>query len=76
MLHSCSTFQVEKEVERLAMRTQKELVLLHEEEGPKPHNTIAWRNMRSWVQSHHHILCPKRMFSRKSLYRIVRFLIG
>ncbi|KAI4459957.1 hypothetical protein MML48_6g00010887 [Holotrichia oblita] len=62
--------KVEKEVERLAMRTQKELVLLHQEDGPKPHNTIAWRNMRSWVQSHHHILCPKRMFSRKSLYRI------
>ncbi|KAK9737814.1 Cyclic nucleotide-binding domain [Popillia japonica] len=62
--------KVEKEVERLAMRTQKELVLLHQEDGAKPHNTIAWRNMRSWVQSHHHILCPKRMFSRKSLYRI------
>lgn len=63
--------QVEREVERLAMRTQKELVLLHREGGMKPHNTIAWRNIRSWVQSHHHILSPRRMFSRKSLYRIV-----
>ncbi|XP_022900031.2 neuropathy target esterase sws isoform X1 [Onthophagus taurus] len=61
--------KVEREVERIAMRTQKELVLLHSD-GSKPHNTIAWRNMRSWVQSHHHILCPKRMFSRKSMYRI------
>nr|CAH7756564.1 unnamed protein product [Callosobruchus chinensis] len=61
--------KVEKEIERLAMRTQKELVLLHRE-GGKPENTIGWLNMRSWVSSHHHILCPNRLFSRKSLYRI------
>ncbi|KAJ8914982.1 hypothetical protein NQ315_002506, partial [Exocentrus adspersus] len=61
--------KVEKEIERLAIRTQKELVLLHREDG-KPKNTIAWLNMRSWVSSHHHILCPNRLFSRKSLYRI------
>ncbi|KAJ8931428.1 hypothetical protein NQ314_015667 [Rhamnusium bicolor] len=61
--------KVEKEIERLAIRTQKELVLLHRETG-KPQNTIAWLNMRSWVSSHHHILCPNRLFSRKSLYRI------
>ncbi|XP_063908802.1 neuropathy target esterase sws isoform X3 [Zophobas morio] len=61
--------KVEKEVERLAMRTQKELILLHREDG-KPHNTVGWINMRSWVSSHHHILSPNRMFSRKSLYRI------
>lgn len=55
------------------MRTQKELVLLHKEGGSesKPRNTVAWLNMRSWVSSHHHILCSKRMFSRRSLYRIV-----
>ncbi|XP_018566275.1 neuropathy target esterase sws isoform X1 [Anoplophora glabripennis] len=61
--------KVEKEIERLAIRTQKELVLLHKEDG-KPHNTIAWLNMRTWVSSHHHILCPNRLFSRKSIYRI------
>lgn len=61
--------KVEKEIERLAIRTQKELVLLHRE-GGKPHNTVAWLNMRTWVSSHHHILCSNRMFSRKSLYRI------
>lgn len=62
--------KVEKEIERLAIRTQKELVILHKEDG-KPNNTVAWLNMRTWVSSHHHILCPKRLFSRKSLYRIV-----
>lgn len=63
--------KVEKEIERMAMRTQKELVLLHKEGLGVPKNTVAWLNMRSWISSHHHILCPRRMFSRKSLYRIV-----
>ncbi|XP_075226516.1 patatin like phospholipase domain containing sws isoform X3 [Lycorma delicatula] len=62
--------KMEKEVERLAMRTRKELVLLHRESGEKPHNTTTWLNMRSWISTHHHILCSKRMFTRRSLYRI------
>ncbi|XP_050303906.1 neuropathy target esterase sws isoform X3 [Anthonomus grandis grandis] len=61
--------KVEKELERLAIRTQKELVLLHRE-GGKPKNTIGWLNIRSWVSSHHHIVCPNRLFARKSQYRI------
>ncbi|KAJ8680462.1 hypothetical protein QAD02_016249 [Eretmocerus hayati] len=63
--------RTEREVERLAMRTQKELVLLHKEQsGQRPNNTVQWLNMRSWISSHHHIQCPKRMFTRKSQYRI------
>ncbi|XP_044730911.1 neuropathy target esterase sws isoform X1 [Chrysoperla carnea] len=62
--------KIEKEVERLSIRTQKELVLLHKETGEKPSNTVAWLNMRSWVSSHHHIQCPKRMFTRRSQCRI------
>ncbi|XP_051167043.1 neuropathy target esterase sws isoform X2 [Leptopilina boulardi] len=63
--------RTEREVERLAMRTQKELVLLHKEQsGQRPTNTVQWLNMRSWVSCHHHIQCPKRMFTRKSQYRI------
>uniref|UniRef100_A0A6M2DEI5 Neuropathy target esterase sws n=1 Tax=Xenopsylla cheopis TaxID=163159 RepID=A0A6M2DEI5_XENCH len=68
-----SVGKIEKEIERLAMRTQKELVLLHREVlgAPcRPQNTVAWLNMRNWVSSHHHIQCPKRMFTRKSQYRI------
>ncbi|CAB0032675.1 unnamed protein product [Trichogramma brassicae] len=50
---------------------QKELVLLHKEQGgQRPTNTVQWLNMRSWISSHHHIQCPKRMFTRKSQYRI------
>ncbi|XP_071442905.1 neuropathy target esterase sws isoform X1 [Hetaerina americana] len=62
--------KMEKEVERLAIRTQKELVLLHREGGERPTNTVEWLNMRSWVSCHHHIQCPKRMFSRKSQHRL------
>ncbi|XP_066588208.1 neuropathy target esterase sws isoform X2 [Prorops nasuta] len=63
--------RTEREIERLAMRTQKELVLLHKEQtGQRPSNTVQWLNMRTWISSHHHIQCPKRMFTRKSQYRI------
>nr|CAD7438438.1 unnamed protein product [Timema bartmani] len=62
--------KIEKEVERLAIRTQKELVLLHREGADRPKNTVAWLNNRTWVSSHHHIQCSKRMFSRRSQYRV------
>ncbi|KAJ9601496.1 hypothetical protein L9F63_000335, partial [Diploptera punctata] len=62
--------KIEKEVERLTIRTHKELVLLHREGGDRPRNTVAWLNNRSWVSTHHHIQCSKRMFTRRSQYRI------
>ncbi|XP_037047391.1 neuropathy target esterase sws isoform X4 [Bradysia coprophila] len=61
----------EKEIDKMAMRTQKELVLLHRESANKPPvNTLQWLNLRPWVTNHHHIQCAKRMFTRKSQYRI------
>ncbi|XP_052757795.1 neuropathy target esterase sws isoform X1 [Galleria mellonella] len=62
--------KIEKEIERLAIRTQKELVLLHREGGANPEGTVHWLNMRTWVSQHHHVRCPHRMFTRKSQYRI------
>lgn len=63
--------KLEREIDRLAIRTAKELVLLHHEESnAKPKNTVQWLNQRTWVNRHHHILCPKRMFTRKSQYRV------
>ncbi|CAG5035345.1 unnamed protein product [Parnassius apollo] len=62
--------KIEKEIERLAIRTQKELVLLHREGGPVPSGTVHWLNMRSWVSQHHHVRCPHRMFTRRSQYRV------
>lgn len=66
----------EKEIDKWAMRTQKELVLLHREGAARPVNTLQWLNMRPWVTKHHHIQCPKRMFTRKSQYRIVSVIIS
>lgn len=63
--------KLEREIDRFAIRTAKELVLLHNETNlAKPFNTVSWLNQRSWVSRHHHIQCPKRMFTRKSQYRI------
>ncbi|XP_016984826.1 neuropathy target esterase sws isoform X3 [Drosophila rhopaloa] len=61
----------EREIDRLAMRTQKELVLLYPETtNAKPANTLSYLNARPWVTKHHHVLCVKRIFTRKSQYRI------
>lgn len=66
----------EKEIDKLAMRTQKELVLLHRDTTERPSNTLQWLNVRPWVTKHHHIRCPKRMFTRKSQYKIVSLMIS
>nr|XP_027203250.1 neuropathy target esterase sws-like [Dermatophagoides pteronyssinus] len=58
--------EVEKQLQYLSMRTQKELVLLHRLDGPRPKNTVEWLNMRDWCSSHHHIRCPKRVFIKRS----------
>lgn len=65
--------KLEREIDRFAIRTAKELVLLHHEASSinsRPTNTVAWLNQRSWVSKHWHILCQKRMFTRKSQYRV------
>ncbi|XP_055938535.1 neuropathy target esterase sws-like isoform X2 [Argiope bruennichi] len=62
--------EMEKELEHFAVRTQKELVLLHRDDRIKPRKTVEWLNMRSWCSSHYHIRCPKRMFTKKSPMRL------
>ncbi|XP_027842562.2 neuropathy target esterase sws isoform X2 [Aphis gossypii] len=57
----------EKDIERLALRTHKELILIHREDSDLPSNTVEWLNIRSWVSSHHHVQCPKRIFSKRSI---------
>ena len=57
---------LEKQLEGIGVRAQKELILLHREDGPKPRNTVQWLSARDWCSSHHHIRCPKRVFSRKA----------
>lgn len=59
-------------LESTAVRAQKQLILLHREEGPAPARTVEWLNMRSWCSGHLHLCCPRRVFSRRSLPKLVR----
>uniref|UniRef100_A0A3Q3MMR8 lysophospholipase n=1 Tax=Mastacembelus armatus TaxID=205130 RepID=A0A3Q3MMR8_9TELE len=62
--------ELERMLEGSAVRAQKQLVLLHREDGPPPKGTAEWLNMRSWISSHHHLSCPRRVFSRRSLPKL------
>lgn len=65
---------VEKQLENLTVRTQKELVLLHREGGEKPKNTVEWLNIRSWCSSHHHIRCSKKLFNLRTLSKVQSYM--
>ncbi|KAF7495700.1 Neuropathy target esterase sws [Sarcoptes scabiei] len=65
-----SVGEVEKQLQYLSIRTQKELVLLHKFDGPAPKNTVKWLNMRDWCSSNHHIRCPKRLFVKRSSLKL------
>ncbi|XP_071821059.1 patatin-like phospholipase domain-containing protein 6 isoform X3 [Apostichopus japonicus] len=62
--------EMEKQLESLDVRAQKELILLHKARRDgryrPPTRTADWLNARSWCVSHHHIRCPERMFRRKN----------
>ncbi|KAF6034080.1 PNPLA6 [Bugula neritina] len=62
---------LEKSLEGMSIRSQKELILLHRSDATKPQNTVDWLNARDWCLSHHHIRCPNRVFSKKSPEKIL-----
>uniref|UniRef100_A0A4W6FRB7 lysophospholipase n=1 Tax=Lates calcarifer TaxID=8187 RepID=A0A4W6FRB7_LATCA len=62
--------ELERMLEGSAVRAQKQLVLLHREDGPSPKGTAEWLNMRSWISRHHHLSCPRRVFSRRNLSKL------
>ncbi|KAG7318254.1 hypothetical protein KOW79_018009 [Hemibagrus wyckioides] len=62
--------ELEQMLEGSAVRAQKQLVLLHREDGPPPRGTAEWLNMRSWISRHLHMSCPRRVFSRRSLPKL------
>ncbi|XP_028628611.1 patatin-like phospholipase domain-containing protein 7 isoform X2 [Grammomys surdaster] len=63
--------ELEQMLESTAVRAQKQLILLHKEEGPVPSRTVEWLNMRSWCSGHLHLCCPRRVFSKRSLPKLV-----
>ncbi|XP_022356671.1 patatin-like phospholipase domain-containing protein 7 [Enhydra lutris kenyoni] len=66
-----SVGELERMLESTAVRAQKQLILLHREDGPAPSRTVEWLNMRSWCSGHLHLCCPRRVFSRRSLPKLV-----
>ncbi|XP_076140897.1 patatin-like phospholipase domain-containing protein 7a isoform X1 [Alosa pseudoharengus] len=62
--------ELERMLEGSAVRAQKQLVLLHREDGPPPNGTVEWLNMRSWISRHLHLSCPRRVFSKRSLPKL------
>ncbi|XP_042364628.1 patatin-like phospholipase domain-containing protein 7 isoform X2 [Plectropomus leopardus] len=63
--------ELERMLEGSAVRAQKQLVLLHREDGPPPKGTVDWLNMRSWISRHLHLSCPRRVFSKRSLPKLM-----
>ncbi|XP_073496672.1 patatin-like phospholipase domain-containing protein 7 isoform X1 [Phyllobates terribilis] len=63
--------ELEKMLENTAVRAQKQLILLHKEDGPPPSRTVEWLNMRSWCSGHLHLCCPHRIFSKRSLPKLI-----
>ncbi|XP_021269320.1 patatin-like phospholipase domain-containing protein 7 [Numida meleagris] len=63
--------ELERMLENTAVRAQKQLILLHKEDGPLPSRTVEWLNMRSWCSAHLHLHCPRRVFSRRSLPKLI-----
>lgn len=71
LLHLHPLLQLERMLEGGAARAQKQLVLLYREDGPPPKGTVEWLNMRSWISRHMHLSCPRRVFSKRSLPKLV-----
>ncbi|XP_072285464.1 patatin-like phospholipase domain-containing protein 7 isoform X5 [Pyxicephalus adspersus] len=66
-----SVGELEKMLENNAVRAQKQLILLHKEDGPPPSRTVEWLNMRGWCSGHLHLSCPHRVFSKRSLPKLI-----
>ncbi|XP_051832810.1 patatin-like phospholipase domain-containing protein 7 isoform X2 [Antechinus flavipes] len=63
--------ELEKMLENTAVRAQKQLILLHKEDGPEPSRTVEWLNMRTWCSAHLHLRCPRRVFSRRTRAKVM-----
>lgn len=63
--HDHSVGELERQLEMLSSRAQKELVLLHREDSPGPRDTLDWLSRRDWITAHYHVRCPADVLSPK-----------
>ena len=72
---TCSV-QLERQLESMAVRALKMLILLHRPGVVVPTRTVDWLNMRGWLNNHIHIRGPRRLFIRTRKSRLVRCLFA
>nr|XP_018672895.1 patatin-like phospholipase domain-containing protein 7 isoform X1 [Ciona intestinalis] len=65
--------KLEAQLEGMAVRALKMLVLLHRPGIIRPTRTVDWLNMRGWLTEHIHIKCPKRLFGRTRKSKMVEY---
>ncbi|KAG8434636.1 hypothetical protein GDO86_012847, partial [Hymenochirus boettgeri] len=62
--------ELERFLESSPGRALKQLVLLHQMNGPAPSGTVEWLKLRSWVSGHFHIQAPRRVFTKRPLHKV------
>uniref|UniRef100_A0A0K2T720 Neuropathy target esterase sws n=1 Tax=Lepeophtheirus salmonis TaxID=72036 RepID=A0A0K2T720_LEPSM len=65
--------QREKDLEFVAKRVRKELVLIHDETITCPKGTRFWLRKRPWISSHFHLQVPKRFLTKRNEKRVIEF---
>ncbi|EDO37833.1 predicted protein, partial [Nematostella vectensis] len=67
--------QLELQLEGLQVRAQKELILLHRtvDSSHRISGTVHWLNARGWISAHHHVRCPKKIFSKREVCNLLCF---
>uniref|UniRef100_H2Z0E9 lysophospholipase n=1 Tax=Ciona savignyi TaxID=51511 RepID=H2Z0E9_CIOSA len=65
--------KLEAQLEGMAVRALKMLVLLHRPGIERPTQTVDWINNRGWLTEHIHIKCPKRLFGRTRKSRMMEY---
>ena len=68
-----SDAQLEAELDKMQVRAQKELVLLHRSSTKSPQNTVEWLVNRGWCSAHHHVRLQPTLPS--SVFYLMSFLV-
>ncbi len=62
--HKRGIYPIEHSLEAYSPRTRKELIFLHREDVKYPTGTQDWLKDRAWINGHHHMRCPRRVYSQ------------
>ncbi|CDW55863.1 neuropathy target esterase [Trichuris trichiura] len=65
---------IEQQLEKLAVRAQKELILLWEDTIKNPKHTAEWLDLRGWVSSHYHVRFRKYLFRQRDPQKLLHLI--